>query len=159
MIKLVRKDGQELNLAYASKGSAGVDLTADEDCIIAPGKRVIVKTGLFLKDTKLEKIGIAVDVDTEDGISPDYLFAIPELQIRSRSGLAAKHGVMVLNGLGTIDQDYPGEIGVILANFGDNPFEIRKGDRIAQAVLALALTMEGIPVKGARTGGFGSSGK
>ena len=100
---------------YATEGSSGFDLRADllEPLVIKVGKRAIVPTGLF--------------------------FELPEnfeMQIRPRSGLAAKNGVTVLNTPGTIDNDYRGEIKVILINLGEEDFTINNGDRIAQGVLA-----------------------
>src|SRR5262252_3735101 len=100
--------------AYQSAEAAGMDLPAAvaEDVIIAPGKRALVGTG--------------------------WSFAIPhgfEGQVRPRSGLALRHGITVLNTPGTIDSDYRGEIKVVLANFGDEPFVVRRGDRIAQLVV------------------------
>jgi dUTP pyrophosphatase len=101
--------------AYQSAGAAGMDLPADvrEDVVIAPGKRALVGTG--------------------------WSFAIPpgfEAQVRPRSGLAHKHGITVLNTPGTIDSDYRGEVKVVLANFGEENFVVRRGDRIAQLVIA-----------------------
>ena len=102
---------------YMSAGAAGVDLqaalAAGEDLSLEPGKTAMVPTGLAI--------------------------ALPEgyeAQIRPRSGLAAKHGVTVLNSPGTIDADYRGEVKVILINHGEAPFTIRRGDRIAQMVVA-----------------------
>jgi len=100
---------------YATEGSSGFDLRADlsEPIVIKSGKRAIVPTGLF--------------------------FELPEnfeMQIRPRSGLAAKNGVTVLNTPGTIDNDYRGEIKVILINLGEEDFTVNNGDRIAQAVMA-----------------------
>jgi len=99
---------------YASVGSSGFDLRANlsEPIVLGVGKRVIVPTGLFF--------------DVPNGM---------EIQIRSRSGLSIKHGVVVLNGIGTIDSDYTGEIGVLLINHGENDFIINHGDRIAQGVI------------------------
>lgn len=101
--------------AYATEGSAGVDLRAniDEPVTIAPLQRVIVPTGLR----------IALPKGTE-------------AQVRPRSGLAAKHGITVLNTPGTIDADYRGEIGVILVNLSDREFIVNPGERIAQMILA-----------------------
>jgi dUTP pyrophosphatase len=100
---------------YATEGSSGFDLRADlsESLVIKVGKRAIVPTGLF--------------------------FELPEnfeMQIRPRSGLAAKNGVTVLNTPGTIDNDYRGEIKVILINLGEEDFTVNNGDRIAQGVMA-----------------------
>ncbi len=98
-------------------GAAGVDLAAalgpDEELVIAPHRRAIVPCG--------------------------FAMALPEgfeAQIRPRSGLAAKYGVTVLNAPGTIDADYRGEVMVILINHGDDPFRVRRGDRIAQMIIA-----------------------
>jgi len=103
--------------AYAHPGDAGMDIRSVEDIEIAPGARALVHTGLVM--------------------------ALPagwEAQVRPRSGLALKHGVTVLNTPGTIDAGYRGEVGVILANFGDAPFAVKKGDRIAQVVVAPVTT-------------------
>ena len=98
---------------YATTGAAGMDVVSAEDVEIAPGARHAVATGLAV--------------------------AIPhgfEFQVRPRSGLALKHGVTVANAPGTIDSDYRGELKVILINLGDAGFEVRRGDRVAQLVLA-----------------------
>lgn len=100
---------------YETRGSAGMDLKAyvDAPVTIAPGKRYLVPTGIYL--------------ELPDGY---------EAQIRARSGLAAKRGVTMANGVGTIDSDYRGEIKVALVNLGDEDFIIENGDRIAQMVIA-----------------------
>lgn len=128
--------------AYQTEGSAGFDLMAvnEEPIVIEPGKWVMVPTGLK--------------------------FAVPqgcELQIRPRSGLAAKHGVTVLNTPGTIDSDYRGEVKVILINLSSDAFSVERGMRIAQAVLAPYYKAEisvaaslGETERGA--GGFGHTG-
>ncbi|HEY6011069.1 MAG TPA: dUTP diphosphatase [Nitrospirota bacterium] len=128
---------------YQTEHSAGVDLYA------AVGDEVVLEAGTW----KLIPTGIAV--------------AIPEGyegQVRPRSGLALKHGIGMLNGPGTIDADYRGEIGIILFNFSDKPFPIRRGDRIAQMVFArlARVTLETVAAlsetrRGA--GGFGHTGK
>jgi len=134
--------GKDLPLpAYATAGAAGMDVVAAEDLILAPGARHAVATGFAL--------------------------AIPEgyeVQVRPRSGLALKHGVTCLNTPGTIDSDYRGEVKVILANLGDAPFPVRRGDRIAQLVPAAVqhATLSEVEsldqtVRGA--GGFGSTGQ
>lgn len=121
--------------------SAGYDLaSASRDAIVCvPGDRVVVPTG----------IKIALPAGYEG-------------QVRSRSGLAAKHGIMVLNSPGTIDADYRGEIKVILQNFGTAPFPINRGDRIAQLVIARHERVEFIENVLDETdrgsGGFGSTG-
>ncbi|MFM2300666.1 MAG: hypothetical protein RLZZ84_402 [Pseudomonadota bacterium] len=133
--------GEGLDLpAYATAGAAGMDVVSAEDITLAPGGRHAVATGLAM--------------------------AIPhgfEVQVRPRSGLALKHGVTVPNTPGTIDSDYRGELKVILINHGADPFEIRRGDRIAQLVLAPVTRASWLPVdeldettRGA--GGFGSTG-
>ena len=128
---------------YATALSAGLDLKADipESITLQPLQRALVPTGLFI--------------------------ALPkgfEAQVRPRSGLAAKHGITVLNTPGTIDADYRGEIKVILVNLSQDPFEIVPGERIAQMVVARHETVEWEAVeqldstdRGA--GGFGSTGK
>ena len=125
----------------AHPGDAGMDLSSIEDATIAPGARRLVRTGL------------AVEIP----------FGF-EGQVRPRSGLALKHGVTVLNTPGTIDAGYRGEIGVVLANFGDAPFAVEKGMRIAQLVIA-AVAEVAVEVVGELSqsergaGGYGSSGK
>lgn len=105
------------NPEYATPGSAGFDLRANAELTIQPGEFKMVPTGLYFN-------------------IPDNM----EIQVRSRSGLAAKHGVTVLNTPGTVDSDYRGEIIVILINHSKEPFKIEVGDRIAQAVVAQTLT-------------------
>ena len=127
--------------AYASDGAAGMDVVAAESLTLKPGQRAAVATGMA--------------------------FAIPpgwEIQVRPRSGLALKHGVTCLNTPGTIDSDYRGEVKVILANLGDEYFEVKRGDRIAQLVPAQvqrAVLIEAYEldetVRG--DGGFGSTGQ
>jgi len=126
--------------AYAHPGDAGMDVRSVADLEIAPGGRALVPTGLVM------------------ALPPGY-----EAQVRPRSGLALKRGVTVLNTPGTIDEGYRGEVGVILANFGDEPFAVNKGDRIAQIVVApvtRAEIVETSEVDGTDrgAGGFGSTG-
>jgi dUTP pyrophosphatase len=128
---------------YATSGSAGFDLRSNVDLIINPGDFDKVPTGLFFQ------------------LPPNF-----EMQVRPRSGLAAKHGVTVLNTPGTIDSDYRGEIIVILINHGKEPFKIEKGDRIAQAVVAQTVSSfiklnkvsEISDNTDRSSGGFGSTG-
>jgi len=141
-VKIARlAHGADLPLpSYESTGAAGLDLRAAEACEIPPGGRALVPTGL----------SIALPQDFEG-------------QVRPRSGLAAKHGVTVLNAPGTIDSDYRGEVKVILVNFGGSPFRIARGDRIAQLIVAPVTRVEIAEVESldetARgEGGFGSSG-
>lgn len=133
-----------LNLpTYGTPLSAGLDLPAavESQLTIAPGQRAVVPTGFII------------------ALCEGY-----EAQIRPRSGLAAKHGVTVLNAPGTIDADYRGELKVILINHGDAPFVIQRGDRIAQLVIApvtMACIIEGDIDEGETqrgSGGFGSTG-
>jgi dUTP pyrophosphatase len=127
--------------SYASDGAAGLDIVAAEDVTLAPGQRHAVATG--------------------------FAIAIPagfEVQVRPRSGLALRHGVTCLNTPGTIDEDYRGEVKVILANLGSEAFEVRRGERIAQLVPAPVVKARfeevaklGETSRGA--GGFGSTGR
>jgi len=131
--------------AHATDWSAGVDLLAavpeDAPMTLAPGQWAAVPTGLT----------IALPAGTEG-------------QVRPRSGLAAKFGVTVLNSPGTIDADYRGEVKVLLINHGTAPFEIRRGERIAQLVVARYervtwVRAESLPETDRGTGGFGSTGR
>ena len=140
-VKIINHSGFDCP-SYATPLSAGMDLRAsmEQSIILAPLERALVPTGLF--------------VELPEGY---------EMQIRPRSGLAAKHGVTVLNTPGTIDADYRGEIKVILVNLSNTPFEIVPGARIAQAVVAQHAQVEWVEVeqlgeteRGA--GGFGSTG-
>ena len=126
--------------SYAHPGDAGMDVRSVEDVELAPGARALVHTGLVM-------------------ILPQGW----EAQVRPRSGLALKHGVTVLNTPGTIDAGYRGEVGVILANLGDAAFPVRKGDRIAQIVVAPVTTAdieeaEAVDETDRGAGGFGSTG-
>jgi dUTP pyrophosphatase len=131
--------------AYQTPGAAGLDLLAalgvQNPMTLAPGARALVPTGLIIE------------------LPPGY-----EAQVRPRSGLALKSGVTVLNSPGTIDSDYRGEVCVILANLGQAPFEIRRGERIAQLVVSpvtRALLVEAPRVSDTArgAGGFGSTGR
>ena len=127
---------------YATAGAAGADLVAavDEPVEMAPGARALIPTG--------------------------FRMALPagyEAQVRPRSGLALRDGVMVLNTPGTIDADYRGEVQVILANLGDAPFQVERGMRIAQMVVAPApqaafIEVDGLDETERGSGGFGSTG-
>lgn len=137
--------GEDLPLpAYETAGASGLDLVAAIDAeatlTLAPGARALVPTGLAM------------------ALPPGF-----EAQIRPRSGLAVKHGITVLNSPGTIDADYRGEVKVILINHGDAPFEIHRGDRVAQMVIApvvrARLVQTGnLDATGRGDGGFGSTG-
>jgi dUTP pyrophosphatase len=127
--------------ARASEHAAGLDVVAAEDLILKPGQRRAVATG--------------------------FAIAIPEgyeVQVRPRSGLALKHGITCLNTPGTIDSDYRGEVKVILANLGSEPFEVRRGERIAQLVPAPVLKagfreVDELSETSRGAGGFGSTGQ
>jgi dUTP pyrophosphatase len=130
--------------SYGSAGAAGADLFAapapDAKIVIEPGARHLVPTGVV--------------VQLPEGF---------EAQVRPRSGLALQHGVTVLNAPGTIDSDYRGEIGVLLVNFGSEPFEVVRGARIAQLVIAsvvraVFVEREGLDETARGTGGYGSTG-
>jgi dUTP pyrophosphatase len=135
---------QDLPLpAYATDGAAGMDLLAavEEPVVIGPGQRVLIPTGLAI------------------ALPPGY-----ELQIRPRSGLALRNGIVLPNSPGTIDEDYRGEIQVIVLNTGAEPFRVERGTRIAQAVLApvVRAVWEEVPDLDATVrndGGFGSTGR
>ncbi len=147
IVRVVRlAHGQDLPMpAYQSTNAAGLDLLAavgwDTPITLLPGSRTLVPTGLAIE------------------LPEGY-----EAQVRPRSGLALKSGITVLNSPGTIDADYRGEVGVILANLGGAPFEIRRGERIAQLVVAPVVQAALIEVESLNDtergdGGFGSTGK
>ena len=142
MIRL-KIHSSDLLPSYATAASAAADLRAACDSIIAPGQRVKVPTGVWIEHVEWDKVPPGM---------------IPELQIRARSGLAFKHGIMLTNGVGTVDADYPDEICVLLFNSGSESFVIQKGDRIAQITLNLVQRIPNLSVGGHRTGGFGSTG-
>ena len=128
--------------AYATAGAAGMDLLAavEASVTIEPGKRALIPTGLAI------------------ALPPGY-----ELQVRPRSGLALRHGVVLPNSPGTIDEDYRGEIQVIVLNAGEAPFTVERGTRIAQAVLAPVVRVRwhevpNLDVTTRNEGGFGSTG-
>lgn len=135
---------QDLPLpVYATEGAAGMDLLAaiDEPVLIASGQRVLIPTGLAI------------------ALPAGY-----ELQIRPRSGLALRNGIVLPNSPGTIDEDYRGEIQVIVLNTGNEPFRVERGTRIAQAVLAPVVRVTwnevaDLDVTARNAGGFGSTGR
>lgn len=139
---LIRSESRHPLPAYESEQAAGMDVRAylDEEVTLGPLERAIIPTGLY--------------VQFESGY---------ELQVRARSGLAHKHGIALANGVGTIDSDYRGEIGVILINLSNTPYTIRDGDRIAQLILAKVEKAEVESVEVLEDtirsdGGFGHSG-
>ena len=126
--------------SYAHPSDAGMDVRSVEDLVIVPGKRALVHTGLVM-----------------------LLPLMYEAQVRPRSGLALKSGITVLNTPGTIDSGYRGEVGVILANFGEADFQVKKGDKIAQIVIAPVTQPEIVETAEVDetdrgSGGFGSTG-
>jgi len=142
--RLPHAEGLDLP-AYETAGSAGMDLRAalaeGETLLLEPGQRKLIPTGLKI------------------ALEPGY-----EAQVRPRSGLALKHGISAPNAPGTIDSDYRGEIGVILINHGELPFEIKRGDRIAQMVIARYEQAQMVEVPALDEtdrgdGGFGSTGR
>lgn len=143
-IKRLSEEFSDIPLpAYATEGSAGMDIRAavKDELIIEPGKVVLVPTNL--------------SVEIPKGF---------EIQVRPRSGLAANHSVGILNSPGTIDSDYRGEVKIILMNFGDKPFAIHRGDRIAQLVVskvysAKIVETENLNSSSRGDGGFGHTGK
>ena len=142
-IRVVQDKAQAKLPSYATPESAGADLCAclDETMVIPPSGRVLVPTGLRME------------------IPSGF-----EGQVRSRSGLAVKYGIIVLNSPGTIDADYRGELMVVLHNTGTEPFSVSSGDRIAQLIIApvvkaVFLHSDVLSDSDRGTGGFGSTGK
>jgi len=142
--RLPHADGLALP-AYQSAHAAGLDLLAavpeDKPLTLQSGQRVLVPTGLMI------------------AVPPGH-----EAQVRPRSGLALKHGVTVLNSPGTVDADYRGEVSVLLINHGEEPFTIRRGERIAQLVIAAVtqanlVVVASLPSTDRGSGGFGSTGR
>jgi len=144
VLKLKRLRSNDLPLpSYQTPDSAGMDLMADiiEPVVIKKGERRLIPTGLSIE------------------LPCGY-----EAQIRARSGLALKKGIGLVNAPGTIDADYRGEVGIILINWGDEDFEIKKGDRIAQMVIAPVTQVQivestQLTETERSSGGFGSTGK
>ncbi len=140
-IKIINKSNNP-NPSYATEGSAGMDIRAfiSEDIVLKPSEIKLIPTGIYLE------------------IPLGY-----EVQIRARSGLSLKHGIALANGIGTIDSDYRGEIGLIMINYGDEAFTIENGDRLAQMVGVKVESMNLISAEEISSterddGGFGHSG-
>ena len=138
-IRIVTKTG--VLPTYETRGSAGMDLRSTVNHQLLPGKRCLIPTGIFIE------------------LPEGY-----EAQVRARSGFAVKHGIGLVNGVGTIDSDYRGEIQVCLINWGEESFEIKQGDRIAQLIISQYERVEWEEVAALEdsergAGGFGSSGK
>ena len=126
--------------AYQTPGAAGMDVRAAEECLLAPGETRLVATGFSMS------------------ISLGY-----EAQLRPRSGLAIKHGITLMNSPGTIDSDFRGAVQIILTNLGRESFAVKKGDRIAQMVIAkveqpVIQVVEELEETRRGSGGFGSTG-
>jgi len=141
VVRLPHGEGLPLP-AYATEGAAGMDLLAavTTALVIPPGGRALVPTGLSI------------------ALPPGY-----EMQVRPRSGLALKHGLTLPNSPGTIDEDFRGELGVIVLNAGPEPFTVERGMRIAQAVIAPVVRaawreVDTLPATARGAGGFGSTG-
>jgi dUTP pyrophosphatase len=141
-VRRVGDRGPPLDLPrYETAGSAGMDLRADEPFALAPGERRVVPTGLALE------------------LPPGH-----EGQVRPRSGLAARHGIAIVNAPGTVDADYRGEVKVILVNLGEASASFARGDRIAQLVVAPVVQarielVEELTDSSRGAGGFGSTGQ
>ncbi len=144
ILRLPHAEGLALP-AYETGGSAGMDLRAavpdDAPVTLAPGARALIPTGLKI------------------ALQPGW-----EAQVRPRSGLALKHGITCLNSPGTIDSDYRGEVGVVLVNLGAEPFVVRRGERVAQMVVAahaqaVIAEVETLDDTARGAGGFGSTGR
>jgi len=138
-IRIVTKTG--VLPTYETRGSAGMDLRSTVNHQLLPGKRCLIPTGIFIE------------------LPEGY-----EAQVRARSGFAVKHGIGLVNGVGTIDSDNRGEIQVCLINWGEESFEIKQGDRIAQLIISQYERIEWEEVAALEdtergAGGFGSSGK
>ncbi len=143
-VKIKRLNGNnDLSLpSYESEGSSGMDIRASvkEPVVIGPGEIKFIQTGLAVS------------------VPPGF-----EAQVRPRSGLALRHGIGMVNSPGTIDSDYRGEIGIILINWGKEPFVVRKGDRIAQMIITSVCHAELVEVEdldntSRGAGGFGHTG-
>lgn len=141
-VNIINKSKYEIP-SYKTEGSAGMDLLAniDQEIVIKSLDRIIIPTGLFIE------------------LPNGY-----EAQIRSRSGMTIKHGLVVANGIGTIDSDYRGEIGVIMLNISKEDYTIKPGERIAQMVIAKYEQVDLVSVdvlsdSERGQGGFGSTGK
>ena len=139
-VKIYSRSG--LYPSYETAGAAGMDIRAwlREPVVLQPGERALIPTGLFME------------------FEPGY-----EVQLRARSGLAVKHGIGLVNGVGTIDSDYRGEIKVALINLGQEAFAVKNGERIAQMVISPVVQAEIEPSEMLTetergSGGFGSTG-
>jgi dUTP pyrophosphatase len=146
----------------ADYSSKFVEIDRQEFCILKPQGRVLVKTGIKIELPVIQDVGMVRRGIVPVGLPQEYIDKYTQAQIYSRSGLALKHGVIVLNAPGIIDQHYTQEIGVILYNAGTEPYQINIGDRIAQmkiCVVEVAKPTLVEKIKETERGGFGSSGK
>lgn len=145
-VKVINKSGLDLP-KYESLGAAGFDFKSTIDITLEPNVQQLIPTGLYVEIPLIKIPGVGY-----------------ELQVRPKSGLALKHGVTVLNTPGCIDEDYRGEIGVILINLSKVPYHINKGDKIAQGILSPIRRITWKEVEELSStergeGGFGSTGK
>lgn len=142
-MKILRLGAHDLPVpSYATPGSAGMDVCAavEDDLIVSPGQTVLIPTGFSM--------------ELPQGF---------EAQVRPRSGLAIRYGIGILNAPGTIDSDYRGEVKIILTNFGTEEFVVRRGDRVAQMIVARYERVkwnevDGLGESGRGAGGFGHTG-
>lgn len=142
MIRLKVQDKKYLPY-YATELSAGADVRSRVDTIVNGGTIVAIPLGIWI-DLEYNR--------------PQFAHSIVELQLRSRSSLA-KQGIVMPNGIGTIDRDYPDEIGMMLWNTTRKPFAIREGDRIGQLIVNQVHRIPDLSIGGSRVGGFGHSGR
>ena len=142
MIKLRAKSSKYMPV-YQTAASAGCDVKAKKTVIIMPQQTVVIPTGLY--------------IDSWSAMGRNVL---PELQMRLRSSLVIKHGLCIPNGVGTIDADYPGEIGIIVHNLSNKKVQVDKEDRVGQLVLTYVYRITDVEVADKiRAGGYGSTGK
>ncbi len=139
-INVVKLNDKAVVPVYGTSGAAGFDFYSVDDVTVEAGQTVIVKTGLAM------------------AICPGF-----EIQVRPRSGMSAKTKIRVANSPGTIDSDYRGEIGIIIDNTGEEPYEVKVGDRIAQGVLAIVpqasfIVVDSLDETERGAGGYGSTG-
>ena len=129
---------------YMTAHSAAADLRANTNAVLEPAQSLAVNTGVFITNVDWQQVPAGY---------------VPEIMLRARSGLAARHGITLLNGVGTIDADYRDEIKVLLFNSSRTTFHINAGDRIAQMVASLSHRLTCLPQPNTtRQGGFGSTG-
>lgn len=140
----LRYESESLAPTYGTLWSSGADLCARQSVSIPAHGHAKVPTGVWIDRVEWDKVPAQM---------------IPELQVRARSGLAAKKQIMLTNGVGTVDADYPGEICVLMTNLGPSCYEVAQGSRVAQLVMSLVCRIPGLEIcSEKRLGGFGSTG-